>query len=264
MNGTASSKVPGQTPDAGTVSASRVGDVLLLLAGGESTLGVSEIARELGISKAVVHRILQSLRSRHLVAVDPVSGHYRLGAAAAALGAGARRDLDLRRVAMPVLRRLQASTNETVTLSALIGARRVYLDQIVSTQAVRMEVELGRPFPLHAGASSKAILAVAPPDLREHVLETTLPALTASTIIDADRLRAELEAIAQQGVAISLGERQEGAGSIGAPTFGFDGSVVGSITLCGPITRFDNAAIERFKPAVKAAADEVSRGLASA
>ncbi len=246
------------------MSASRVGDVLLLLAGGNGKLGLSEIARELDISKAVVHRILQSLLSRHLVGIDPVSGHYRLGAAAAALGANAHRDLDLRRIGMPVLRRLQAATNETVTLSALIGERRVYLDQIVSTQAVRMEVELGRPFPLHAGASSKAILAVAPPDLREHVLETALPALTASTIIDADRLQAELEGIARDGVAISLGERQEGAGSIGAPVFGFDGSVVGSITLCGPITRFDDAAIERFKPAVKAAAEQISRGLAPA
>jgi DNA-binding IclR family transcriptional regulator len=232
-----------------------------MLASGPSRLGVSEIARELEISKAVVHRILQSLVDRHLVAIDPASSTYGLGPAAAALGARALRDLDLRRIATPVLRRLQATTGETMTISALIGTSRVYLDQIVSLQQIRMEVELGRPFPLHAGASSKAILAAAPPDLRRHVLEAPLAALTSRTVVDAGRLRAELEAIRETGTAVSRGERQEGAGSVAAAVFGLDGSVVGAISVCGPITRFDDAAIARYQPLVKAAADEISHGM---
>lgn len=251
-------------PESGTQSAIRVADVLLALAGGPERLGVTAIARELGLSKAVVHRILQSLLARHLVTVDPVTGTYALGAAAAALGARAMRDLDLRRTALPVLRRLQVETAETTTISALIGDRRVYLDQIVSVQRIRMEVELGLPFPLHAGSSSKAILAVAPPDLRQHILEAALTRLTAHTIVDPDALLLELEEIGRTGVAVSRGERQSGAGSVAAAVFGLDGWVVGAISVCGPITRFNDAAVERFVPLVRDAAEEISRGMRSA
>jgi IclR family transcriptional regulator, acetate operon repressor len=250
-----------EVPGSGTQSAIRVADVLLLLAAAPDRLGVTEIARELGIAKAVVHRILQSLAARDLVAVDRAGRNYGLGPAAAALGARALRDLDLRRIAMPVLRRLQAQSGETTTVSALVGDARVYLAQIVSLQQIRMEVELGRPFPLHAGSSSKAILAVAAPDLRRHVLSGPLPRLTPETIVDADRLAEELDAIGRERVAVSRGERQDGAGSVAAPVFGLDGSVVGSISVCGPITRFDDATLERLKPLVRAAGDEISRAL---
>jgi len=235
--------------------------VLLVLAGSPGSVGVSEIARDLRLSKAVVHRILQSLLDRGFIAVDEASGGYRLGLAAAMIGGRAMRDLDLRRVAMPVLRRLQAQTRETTTISALIGDSRVYIDQVVSLQQIRMEVTLGQRFPLHAGSSSKAILAVARPDLREQVLTGELPRLTPRTIVDTERLRAELDAIRREAVAVSRGERQDGAGSVAAPVFGLDASVIGSISVCGPITRFDDEATERFKPLVRTAAEEISRGM---
>src|ERR687894_1530688 len=102
-----------QKPASGTVSADRVADVLLTFAGTGGSLGVSEISRRLGLSKAVVYRILRSLVSRRLLSVDEAGGgRYRLGPAAATLGARALRDLDLRDLdlrenALPVLRRLQ-------------------------------------------------------------------------------------------------------------------------------------------------------------
>ena len=108
----------------GTESAGRVADVLLLLASGPPCLGVTEIARELDLSKAVVHRILRSLASRQLVRAD--GGAYGLGVAAAAMGARALRDLDLRTVALPVLRRLQAQTNETTTVWRLTDDPMAY------------------------------------------------------------------------------------------------------------------------------------------
>lgn len=113
---------------------------------------------------------------------DELTRTYSLGPAAAALGARALRDLDLRTTALPVLRHLHEETGETATISALVVGARVYLDQIVSVKQIRMTVELGRPYPLYAGASSKAILAVAPVDLRDRVLSGELAPLTKSTI----------------------------------------------------------------------------------
>lgn len=250
----------GQNSDAsGTESAGRVADVLLLFADESRSLGVTEISRRLGLSKAVVHRIVRSLVSRNLLAPDGRS--YRLGAAVVALGARAFGDLDLRRVAMPVLRKLQTQTGETATVSALVGNRRVYLDQIPSLKEIKMTVELGRPFPLHAGASGKVILAFAPPGLKEQALSGQLEKMTPLTVVERPGLEAELQEITESGTAASHGERQHGAGSVAAPVMGMDGYAVGSISVCGPVDRFDEETVSRLTPLVLDSARQISHGI---
>ena len=243
----------------GTEAAGRVADVLLLLAKAPGAIGVSEIARELGLSKAVVHRILQSLASRALVRIDPGTREYHLGPGAISLGARAMQDFDLRQAAGPALRRLRELTQETTTLSALMGDSRIYVDQYESPQEIKMMVPLGRPYPLHAGASSRAILAFLPPDFAEAVIFAGLRPLTSQTVVDADELRRQLEGVRRSGCAISRGERQEGAGSVAAPIFGAAGRVLGAISACGPITRFSEVAVGRHIPLVRAAAEQISQ-----
>ena len=251
-----------RTPASGTVSADRVADVLLTFAATKGSLGVSEISRRLGLSKAVVYRILRSLVSRRLLSVDEAGGgRYRLGPAAATLGARALRDLDLRENALPVLRRLQHESGETATVSELVGVSRVYLDQVSSLKEIKMTVEIGRPFPLHAGASSRTILAFASPDLRTQILDGPLEALTPKTIVDRAELEAKLARNTREGVAASFGERQPGAASVAAPLLAADGHAIGSISVCGPVDRFGEETVRRLKPLVRDAAREVSREL---
>lgn len=235
---------------------------MLTFAGTGGSLGVSEISRRLGLSKAVVYRILRSLVSRRLLAVDEAGGgRYRLGTAAATLGARALRDLDLRENALPVLRRLQHETGETATVSELVGVSRVYLDQVPSLKEIKMTVEIGRPFPLHAGASSRTILAFAPPDLRTQILDGPLEALTPKTIVDRAELEAELAQNGREGVAASFGERQPGAASVAASLLAADGHAIGSISVCGPVDRFGEETVRRLRPIVRDAAREVSHEL---
>lgn len=245
----------------GTASADRVADVLLTFAGSERVLGVSEVSRRLGLSKAVVHRILRSLVSRRLLGVEEVGGGYRLGPAAVTLGVRALRDLRLRERALPVLRKLREETAETATVSELVGVSRVYLDQIQSLQEIKMTVELNRPFPLHAGASSRIILAFAPPDLGRQILAGPLGALTPKTIVDRTELAEELARNAREGVAASFGERQPGAASVAAPLLAADGHAVGAFSVCGPVDRFGEETVRRLKPLVLSAARELSREL---
>jgi IclR family transcriptional regulator, acetate operon repressor len=254
---------PGTANNGGTESADRVADVLGLFTTGAAALGVSQIARELGLGKAVVHRILQSLASRSFVEPDPQTRGYRLGPGAVALGARALRDLDLRSAARPVLSRLRDETRETTTLSAPIGPSRVYLDQYESPQEIKMMVELGRPYPLHAGASSRAILAFLPEEIQEEVINSDLPRLTAETISEPTTLRRRLAEIRSAGYATSRGERQHGAGAVAAPVFGMDGEIAGAISVCGPVARFDADAVERYVPLVCQGARDISRSLGS-
>lgn len=229
----------------GTLGATRVADILLEISDAGRPIGVTEIARNLAMSKAVVHRILQSLLSRELVTHSAGNGAYTLGPAAAAIGARALQSHDLRTNALPTLRRLQAETGETATVSSIAGSHRVYLEQVVSPQQVKMTVELGRLFPLYAGASGKAMLAFADEDLRATVLSRPLERISESTITDRAELEADLERVRERGYATSQGERLAGTVSVAAPVFWHD-LLVGAVSVCGPRDRFDAATQERY------------------
>jgi IclR family acetate operon transcriptional repressor len=237
-------------------------DVLSLFVQAETpTLGVTQIADALGLSKAVVHRLLTAFRSRGFVELDPANHRYRLGPAILILGLTYLDRIDMRALGRETLADLVAITNETATLSVRVGWSRVYLDQVTPKRDVKMVVELGRPFPLHAGASSKALLAFLPQEDQEAYLSGQhLGALTARTVTDPDRLRGELEAIRSAGYATSFGERDASAGSVAAPVFGHEDLVVGSISVSGPVERFSTE-VEQSSRALLSAARELSQRL---
>ncbi|MQY20892.1 IclR family transcriptional regulator [Nocardia macrotermitis] len=222
-------------------SVERAMDVLLLFGrSGRPDLGVTEIANELGITKAAVHRILTALRSRDLITVEPTTRRYALGHAAMALGRAYLARTDLRVMAGPELRRLATLTGETATLSIRRGDTRMCVDQVVPDQELRMEVALGQPYPLYAGSSSKAILAhLRAKEIDDYLDRHELTALTDATVTSPQALRAELATIRAEGYAMSLGERQIGAAAIAAPILDHDGGVVAAISVCGPLPRFE-------------------------
>lgn len=219
----------------GTESADRVADVLLLFAQSDRPLGVTEIAQSLSLSKAVVHRILQSLTTRSLTWVVPGESTYILGPAATTLSMRAWSQLDLRSLAAPILRKLRDDTRETTTLSVLIGHQRIYLDQYESPQEVKMVVELGPRLPLHSGASSRAILAHLP----EGVIDTAVAQLQElRPDLDVAAYRDRLAEVRTKGYASSINERGTGSASIAAPFFDAHGNVLGSVSSSGPAFRY--------------------------
>ena len=200
------------------------------------SLGVTEIAGKTGLSKAVVHRILSSFLVNGFVETDEFR-RYRLGTSALYLGLAYLDRLDIGNLARPVIESLSKATNETSTLSIRIGSSRVYIDQVTPDRDVKMVVQLGKPWPLHAGASSKAFLAFLDEDRIDEYLSGPLEQLTTSTITSQEALREEIAVIRRKGFAISDGERLEGAASVAAPVLGLDGQPVAVISVSGPAER---------------------------
>lgn len=220
-------------------SVERALEVLTLFATSDQpTLGVTEIADQLGYSKAVVHRILSTCRSKGFVDSDGAR-RYRLGSKFVALGLQYLERIDVRAYARPTLVRLCAATNETATLSIRSGWQRLYVDQVTPDRDVKMVVQIGDAFPLHAGSSSKALLAyLKDEECEEYFRRSHLEGLTDLTITDAQILRKELAEIRACGYAVSLGERHAGAASLAAPVFGPGSEPLAVVSLAGPVERF--------------------------
>ncbi|MCR1783751.1 IclR family transcriptional regulator [Nocardioides carbamazepini] len=239
-----------------------LGVINLVAARAPETIGVSTVARELDLPKAVAHRILKEFTAATFLVFDDTTKQYRLGPGSLTLGLAALRDLDVPKVARPHLDRLVAATGETATLSVRNAWSRVYVDQVLSPHEIRMSISLGTSHPLHAGSSSKVILAHLPAsEIDQYLEDSALERVTTHTITTEDELRAELAQVREQGYAVSMGERQAGAGSVAAPVHRASGEVFGSISLCGPRDRFTADVRERNARLVMKTAAEISSEL---
>jgi IclR family acetate operon transcriptional repressor len=239
----------------------RVIDVLLAFTEGETWHRLTDLAAATGLTKPVVHRILQTMMQRELVIADEASHRYRLGPAAYRLGSAMARQSELRTAALPIMTRLSDLTQETINLSARLGLRRVYVDQVESSQPIRITIQVGQQVSLSIGASGHAILAHLTPAEIDDVLAEPIRALTPATVTDPDLTRQRLETIRQRGWSRSEAERIPGSSSVAAPIFDTHGEILGAISVGALASRMDDTRAAEVGRAVVEASREITTRL---
>ena len=133
----------------------------------------SEITQLTGMPKSTVNRLVKFLSDRGYLTLLEGRNRYSLGPASIDLGRRASALFDFRGICQPMLEKLSRETSETVMLTSLIGSGNAVRcsDQIESThEGLRVFEQIGSIFPLHAGASPKAVLAFLPIKDRERYL----------------------------------------------------------------------------------------------
>lgn len=218
----------------------RAADMLLHMAATRGPdFGITELAEDLEMSKAAVHRVLATLRVKGLVDLDPRTRRYALGVGTLRLGLAYLDRIDVRRMGRPAMERLSERTGETTTLSVLLGGQeRIYVDQVTPDREVILSVTMGEPYPLHAGASGRVFLAHMNTEAVDtYFRESPLSRLTENTLTDQAELRALVQQVREQGWAVSDGERKGGAAAVAAPVLSHDGFPVAVVSVCGPRER---------------------------
>jgi IclR family acetate operon transcriptional repressor len=239
----------------------RVIDVLLAFTEGETWHRLTDLAAVTGLTKPVVHRILQTMMARELVVADGASHRYRLGPTAYRLGSSMARQSELRAAALPIMTRLADATQETINISARLGLRRVYVDQVESFQPIRITIQVGQQVPLSIGSSGHAILAFLTAAEIDDVLAEPIPALTPSTVTDPDETRRRLAEVRTRGWSRSAAERVAGSSSVAAPIFDPDGEILGAVSVAALATRVDDARARELGAAVVRASSEITARL---
>jgi DNA-binding IclR family transcriptional regulator len=227
----------------------------------EVELGISTLAKRLGVAKSTAHRLATTLTSEGLLEQDRASGKYRLGLALFRLGTLVRRRMNVSEVARPHLFSLRQTTNETVHLAILDGRDIMYVYFLESTQAVRMRSDLGLRKPAHCTAEGQAILAFSPPETVETLIRTPLHPRTPQTITAPDRLIKALDIVRQRGCAIEDEESEIGVRCVAAPVRNDAGEVVAAVGVAGPVSRLSKKALSAFMPHVIATAEAISASL---
>src|SRR3954468_2256581 len=171
-------------------------------------LSAREVAERLDLPRTTVHELLVTLVARsYLISVPGQPVQYRLGMPLFPLGAAVAGRLDLVREAQSVTRNVAAACDEAVHVAVLDGADVVYLVKVDSTHPVRMVSGVGLRLPAHCTAVGKILLASLDRATLDAVLaKGALAGMTPDSITDPERLRAHLEGVRAEGVAVDIGE----------------------------------------------------------
>ncbi len=214
----------------------RAAALLFAFRRGDTPLTLTEIAHRTGLYKSTALRLLGAL-CHHRLLMRLEDGRYLLGPATLNLSSIYESSLNLGDVLLPLMRRLNEESGESVSFHVRDGDRRVCLYRISSRHLLRAEVQPGDVLPLERGASGRVLHAF------------------------AGAIGEPYDAVRRDFHYLSAGERDPETAGISVPVFGAAGSLAGALGLVGPISRLTEPAMRRYLPLLLTYAAQASRQL---
>lgn len=233
--------------------------ILENLATSQGSKGVTELSRELDLTKSNTFRLLQTLSTlgyvRHL---DDKS--YAATLKTWQVGRSLVENLNLRAHAAPEMANLSKETGEAIYLAVPEGLSVVYIDKVESLKPIRSWNPVGGSAPIHCVGTGKAILASNFDQMRDK-LKNNLTRHTSNTLTNLDALAADMAATKKRGYALDQGEFRDRILSFGAPILLPDGEAIAALGISLPDINLNEGGEDRIGMLVRTAAEDVSRKL---
>lgn len=225
---------------------------------------LTEIANAAALHPSTTYRLLGTLVQTGYVTRDSRTGLYRLGLKLLRISRALEEQLDIRAIALPVMERIVAQEDETVSLVIRTGTAGVVIERVQCARQIRSVTPVGSHGPLHCTAAGKILIAwLRPADVQALIAEAPLVRHTARTITNAEALARELAKVRAQGVALDRGERFDDLIGIAAPVRNARGRVIAALSLSGPAQRLGPDRRPGLAAIMREAAASVSAALGS-
>jgi DNA-binding IclR family transcriptional regulator len=242
----------------------RAARVLQTLAGrGEHSL--SELSRELGVSKSTLSALLATLEEHELVERDGSSRRFRLGPGVTSLAmSAAAAPVDVRDAARSHLERLASLSGETAILHVASGDATVIADRVEPVHQLKVVAPLGHRLPAFAGSVAKVLLASRTEEEAATIVRAKpLPVFTPRSIVDPEAYLLEVARARRRGYALENEEYLVGVRAVSAAVADRDDHAIGTLSVVGVAARMAGRTRE-LSEAVLSAAAETTRRLAAA
>ena len=230
----------------------------------EPLQGVSEIAAKVGLHKSTVSRILSTLEGEELVERDPVTRRFRLGLGVISLAGPLLANLDVRRVAYPVLTDLSRRTGETAALMLWDGGEAVCVEQVASRHQVKHTTPLGTRYRDAASSSVQVFLAGLDTFTVRTLLMSGAIAYPGLDQAGLDAYLVRLQEVTERGYALNYGETSLEEVGVAAPVHDHRGQQVAAVLVSAPRFRISREQASTVGEATVAAAREVEARLGGA
>ena len=243
-------------------SIERAGKVLSLFSNSKSMWGVTDIARETGLTKGTAHNIARTLESINFLQQDKETRKYCLGPRILAIGTVMATNLDINQKGSDLAQKLAAQ----VGLACRVG---IWDDDAVLVTfsatpfiAQTITFQVGPRVVAYSTGLGKALLAYFKPhELESYLKKITFYSFTPKTITDPELLYKELEDTRNRGFSINNEEMALGGASLGAPIFDRSGQLVGSMSVTGDLDRVMGTEMNSIVNALRNTAGQISRNM---
>lgn len=212
----------------------------------------SEAARRTGITPAAARRCLLTLCELGYAQTD--GKYFRLTHGLLRLAYAYTASTPLPRLLQPALDALSERTRESASLSVLHQGQVRVAARSTARRSLTVGLGVGSRLPLHCSASGRVLMAAQAAAPREALLQSCLPLqpLTPHTLTDASRLRKLLQAVGEQGYALSNEEIERGVRSIAVPLQDAQGELVGALALSSRADRMTaSEMVEQLLPVMR-------------
>ncbi len=238
----------------------QAGRVLFVLAGAASShMSLTEICAEVGIHKSKAFSILHTLQRFGLVQRNVDGKGYSLGTGLITLSRRVLDNLNVPRLADPILKRLAQEAGGTAVLG-LIADKSVFVAaKQEGERDIGYTIRIGSRFPLTYGSHGKVIAAFLTKENLDHLLQgKNLYFYGKPDAFDKKRLLKELAEVRGDGFAIDPGDVRPGLISVAAAVLGAGTNPIGYVVVIGFASE---ETARQFGPSVAEAARALSRQL---
>jgi IclR family transcriptional regulator, pca regulon regulatory protein len=238
--------------------------VLCMFTPDRPALGISELARELALTRSTTHRYVATLAALGFLDHDASTRKYRLGPRVLDLGFSVLGSLELREIAAPYLRRLTDATGHTSNLAIRDDTDVILIDRVRGRPGryhhLEFSLHAGSRIPAYCSATGKVLLAFLPrPHLEQILKRIDLVQHGPRTLTDKRALLAELDQVRRTGIAVNDEELESALRSIAAPVRSRSGEVVAAINVAIPWSPVAmSKLVSQLGPIVQAHANEIA------
>ncbi len=235
--------------------------IIETLAFSDRAQGVTELAKTLGTTKTRVYNYLRTLVDHGYAVQDADTDLYRVGVRVSQIGGAVANEFNLVSLSRAPMRRLVETLRHTVVLSKFDGSTLYTVDQAEGRSMLKISIRIGNVLDLHASAQGKVVLAFGPGTLLEQAIANGLPAVTRSTITDADKLRREIRLVRQRGWADAPDQTRLGVDALAVPIIDRTRRLVATLAILAPSDEMPSRPDRQALDMLSTAAQEISAGL---
>ncbi|PFJ05306.1 hypothetical protein COD67_06850 [Bacillus cereus] len=213
----------------------------------QPSLSLSEIAKQLGVSRTVPYRLLFTLQNMGYLSQDEHTKHYKLTPKVLELGFSYLNSLRFPEIAQPYMEALRDEIGASCHLSILDGQEVVYVGSAPVRGVSAINVNIGLRLPAHALANGKLLLAFQSKDrLKEMFQMSNLTPYTDKTLTVPSEFQQQLETIRQKGYAMTKGEFHPGILSVATPIFDRTGEVLAALNVVATESAYQDDFIDKI------------------
>lgn len=216
-------------------------------------MSILELTESSGMGKSTVHRILGTFKSIGYVDQNKDNLKYFPTLKIFQLGTKASNRIPLKKIIRPYLQEIFDKCHETVNFGIVDGGDLIYLDKIVTSEPLRVDLEIGNKVSAYCTGIGKAILAFTD---GVDVSKIDFVKKTENTVDSPEKFLEQLEFIRKYGYCVEHEEYIPGLTCIAVPLKNRDGRALAGISISVPSMRLNE---KREKEIVNLLLDTVKK-----